>query len=311
MRIRNTNPTALATGAMYCAPFGGADPFSPNSGTDPNNIFNQAQQRQQQQSNTMPNGMQQQPPQGSTNPNYNRQDQQFQQTGATGNVGDDPNDALINQGGGSGNGQGGSPLDKYRSNGDNGNQSQGGQDPNAQQQQQAQQQQPQEVDYFEVGADKYHQLFQQQDFTKGVDQELVGKALEGDAESFMQVLNSVARNAASGSSYLSSKVASKGVSSRLDKFGQDVPKMVRDQAVNEMFANNKNKFYTDPAMQPMVEAVRGMVTKRNPNATAQQVTEEVELILKEAMGGFGGAFAGDDKKKEDADDGQDMSALFG
>ena len=49
MRIRNTNPTALATGAMYCAPFGGADPFSPNSGTDPNNIFNQAQQRQQQQ----------------------------------------------------------------------------------------------------------------------------------------------------------------------------------------------------------------------------------------------------------------------
>lgn len=312
MKIRTHARPQLAT--MYCAPFGGGgDPFSPNTGPDTNNIFNQARQQQQQNSNTMPNGMQQQPPQGATNPAYDRHDQQFRETGATGSQGGDPNDGIINQDSNNGNGEGQSPLDKYRGNSDNGQQGQEQQDPNQQQQQQAQQQQPQEVDYFEVGADKYQQLFSKQDFTQGIDQEQVQKALQGDAEAFMAVLNGVGRNAASNSSFLSSKVASKGVGSRLEKFGQEVPKMVRDQAVNEMFTNNKNKIYSDPATKPVIESIQSMVLKQNPNATASQVQQEVDEYLKAFTGSFAGTMADDEKQESQKGQQQevDMSSIFG
>ena len=295
-----------------------SDPFGMGGGAL--NIFDQANQRQRQQNSPMPNGMEQNIPRNATAvPNsqqrqqqqQNYQQQQFNQTGMTGGQ-DDPNDSIINGNDNGGSNGGGSLMDKYRQEPDNGNQQQ----QEAQQQQQQQQPQNGVQDYFSLGADHFTNAFNQRDFTRGIDEDTFQKVLDGDANSLREVLNSVARNAASTSSYLSQQVSKRGTEGLLDGFKKDLPKQIRDQNINESWNNNKHSLMNDRAVAPISQAVLEMVRNRNPNATAQEINSEAERYFKELYGVMGTSMASSDEsessngQRRSSGDGLDMSQLF-
>jgi hypothetical protein len=126
---------------------------------------------------------------------------------------------------------------------------------------------------------KLQETFSKMNFVGSVDPQLAAKALAGDSEAFMQVLNSVGQAA-----FQTSFKAMDGYTGRMfDSYDQSVnariPKVVGDLESRQLLQSNEG--LNHPAVQPLVESVRQQFRQRYPDASPQEIANAANAYFKQ------------------------------
>jgi hypothetical protein len=115
------------------------------------------------------------------------------------------------------------------------------------------------------------------DFTKSVPPELITKALGGDAQSFLQVLNLVAQQNYLLGTHLTTNMIDQGLAKNNDRFTNSLPATFKNLQVNENMS--VNPAMNHPATRPLFEAVHAQFTKNYPMASAAEITAHAQNYL--------------------------------
>lgn len=133
--------------------------------------------------------------------------------------------------------------------------------------------------YLDIKPDDISKAAQSVDFTKSIDPALMQKALAGDVQSLVSMMNSVAQNSLAYSVQLNSNLANQAVNKGVQTFETSMSSRVRDISSSEAVYGGENKALSNPAVRPLVEAMRTQFLAANPNAS----TKEVQTHLNDYM----------------------------
>ena len=104
------------------------------------------------------------------------------------------------------------------------------------------------------------------------------KALQGDQNSLMELLNSVAREVYARNAKLSATLSERAATTTADSLRGQLPQHMRDFAAEEGL-QNLNPAYNHPAAKPMVTALKSQFSQKYPNATSGEITKMVSTYL--------------------------------
>lgn len=176
--------------------------------------------------------------------------------------------------------QGGSPLDIYNPVPDNNNQ-QGapqGQQPPAQDQP--------AKSIFDTDIKGWENVTANVDLAAGIEPEKVQAALGGDANEFMNIIQQVARTAMTQAAYMSTRVAGQGVNNSIDSFGKTVPNLINDHQFSNMWQGDS--VMNHQSAKPMVDALTAQFRQQHPQATMQEVQDQVKHYMQTFTGAMSG-----------------------
>lgn len=119
------------------------------------------------------------------------------------------------------------------------------------------------------------------DFTKAITPDMLQKIQAGGAEAMQilpQILNSVAQASFGQSALATTKIVEQALSQQQEKFEAMLPTFVKRASADDALA--ANPIYNNPAVQPLVTAAKEMFIRKHPNATAAEITSQVEGYFK-------------------------------
>lgn len=131
---------------------------------------------------------------------------------------------------------------------------------------------------FDFDQDKMGKAAESLNFVQGIDEEVIGKAMQGDQRAFMQVLNRAAQNAFLQGTQLNTKLIQQGVDRRIDAFQDVLPHRFRDFQVSNSPVD-ENPVFNHAAMRPVVKALQEQAMKAYPDASPQEVNSMVKKYL--------------------------------
>lgn len=140
--------------------------------------------------------------------------------------------------------------------------------------------------YLDIKPDDISKAAQSVDFTKSIDPALMQKALSGDVQSLVAMMNSVAQNSLAYSVQLNSNLANQAVNKGVQTFETSMSSRVRDISSSEAVYGGDNQALSNPAIRPIVETMRTQFLAANPNAS----TKEVQTFLGDYMAELSKAF---------------------
>ena len=112
-----------------------------------------------------------------------------------------------------------------------------------------------------------------------VSPELFQKAMQGDVASFTQIMNQVAQSAFLQAAKFSHGIVESGIQTYNGRVEKALPSRFQDfQARVAM--ETANPALAHEAAKPVVEALRQLAIAKNPNATPQQIAEQVQQYFK-------------------------------
>lgn len=122
-------------------------------------------------------------------------------------------------------------------------------------------------------------------FTNGIDPELAQKAVQGDMQAFMDVMNSVARNAYMTSIQHGGALTDKFVGARTEYERKGISSEVSKQLIhNSIQVPNANH----PVVKAELKRIAEMMHKQSPDASPGEIAQRAQeyfIQLSEAMGG--------------------------
>lgn len=130
---------------------------------------------------------------------------------------------------------------------------------------------------FQLDPAKVTATAQQMDFTAGIQPELITKALGGDAQALMDLLNTTARNVASAVTINSGNMVNQGLLANNQRLTNSLPQHIRNTQLMDM--PEDNPALAHPAVQPLVTALKQMAFQKNPNASPQDVHKQITDYL--------------------------------
>ena len=114
-------------------------------------------------------------------------------------------------------------------------------------------------------------------FTANVDPELVSKALGGDQQAFMDVINKATQNAFAAATLNTGKLINQGHVTNNSRFSSTLPTQIRKVQLEQ--TETTNPILQHAAAQPLVAALKSMAFAKNPNANPVDVTKQVEALM--------------------------------
>jgi hypothetical protein len=130
---------------------------------------------------------------------------------------------------------------------------------------------------FQLDPAKVAATANQMDFTAGIQPELITKALGGDAQALMDLLNTTARNVASAVTINSGNMVNQGLLANNQRVKETLPQHIRNTQLMDM--TDDNPALSHPAVQPLVTALKQMAFQKNPNASPQDVHKQITNYL--------------------------------
>lgn len=227
----------------------------------PQQSGNQGQQGQQ--------GQQQNQPQQPQRPN---QQQSQNGNGSAGPAGSQQQPANSNFQGNGGQGGSGNPMDAFM------NLLRPSEDVQRQQQQQ-QQQQSASLFGDSFTAENINKAVGGTNFVQSVDPEKMKAALSGDANAFMEVLNSAVAAGVSTALQGSRGMIEHGVKTGTDRFSSSLDSRFRNYQLRNH--NSKNAALQHPIGKAMLESVSRQIASANPNMSPDQVASQAEAMFEE------------------------------
>lgn len=111
-----------------------------------------------------------------------------------------------------------------------------------------------------------------------IPQELVTKAIGGDAASFMEVINKTAQMSFMMAYQASMQGVKPAMEARFDAFSKEMPSTFQKMSVDATLQSDP--LLSNPAMAPVVEGMRSKILAKHPDATPQQVQQTISEYLK-------------------------------
>lgn len=122
---------------------------------------------------------------------------------------------------------------------------------------------------FSIDAKVLDTVTGQMDFTRGVDPAIMQKAMGGDMQSFMDIMNHVGREAYKNSLNHSSTLTDKFVNMREEYSGKKLPKLVREELTMGEITGSAGS--TSPIVRQQLAEIARKYQAANPDASPQQV----------------------------------------
>lgn len=125
---------------------------------------------------------------------------------------------------------------------------------------------------FSLPDDVLSKVASSQNFLQGVDEQLVQKALSGDAKSFMEVIGAATQNAYKASLAHGSTLTDNFINSRLDFEGKTLGSKVKSELTNsELGASTQN--FNHPVVKAQLTQVAQGLAKQHPDASPAQIAQ--------------------------------------
>lgn len=138
---------------------------------------------------------------------------------------------------------------------------------------------PTSVPQFTTDQAKLTEISKTIDFRNAVDPEMAKKALSGDMESFMNVLNQVGQAGFAQAAGMSSTLVQKAMTAQNDKLQNELlPEFARRDAISTGMRAN-NSLYSNPAIAPMLHSLETQFAAKYPQASAQEVREHATRYM--------------------------------
>lgn len=118
------------------------------------------------------------------------------------------------------------------------------------------------------------------DFTAGIKPELFQAVAAGGEEAvaaMRQIMNETARAAFAGSVMNSQHLVNGGFAKHAQALDQVLPTRIRDHAVNT--TKSEDPVFSHPAVAPVVNSLRTVIAKNNPNLSAAEAQKQVEDFI--------------------------------
>src|SRR6187399_335298 len=140
---------------------------------------------------------------------------------------------------------------------------------------------PSQYRYPKLDANKIGAAVREMNFTSTIDPASVAKALNGDAEAFMQVLNGVAQEAFKTSFNASYSSQERILGGYDQSVNARIPKVVGSMESRQLL-QGRNRGVEHPAISPLVETTRQRFQERYPDATPQEIATAADSYLLES-----------------------------
>ena len=115
------------------------------------------------------------------------------------------------------------------------------------------------------------------DFTKAVTPDILAKIQAGGPEAqaaLLQALNSVTQQGYAQSTMATAKLVEHALTKAKEIQDAQLPAMVKRFSVNESLMT-ENPLLQNPALQPLAGALQEQLIRKNPNASAQEIQQQV------------------------------------
>lgn len=128
--------------------------------------------------------------------------------------------------------------------------------------------------YLAIDRDKVQEFVATKSFlnTSPENMALVAKALQGDTQAFVEVLEQVGRSiymdSALNSTHVAEKIARVGVNRLRDAIPQQIRSLSSAEKMSEI-----NPLFNNPALKPLAEGMKLAFEAKNPTATPAQIAE--------------------------------------
>ncbi|HEY9662173.1 MAG TPA: hypothetical protein V6C65_27275, partial [Allocoleopsis sp.] len=146
--------------------------------------------------------------------------------------------------------------------------------------------------FGKVNPEQLQEQVSKMNFASSIDPTLAQKALGGDMQAFMDVLNGVARNAFSSSLQMSQNMVEHGVKTGTDRFGQSLDSRFRDYEVRNQTADIPALQH--PIGQAMLQSLKTQIATNNPRLSAKDVHQKAVDMMKT----FGNEIAGGSQQQQ-------------
>jgi hypothetical protein len=110
----------------------------------------------------------------------------------------------------------------------------------------------------------------------------IGQGGEAAQTAFSEALNAVAQQVMVQSTMVNNKLTEKAVATALEAQSAEIPQLLRKQA-STAHLNDTSELFSNPAIQPVVQATQTQLLQKFPNATPAEITQMTQDYIK-AMG---------------------------
>lgn len=127
------------------------------------------------------------------------------------------------------------------------------------------------------------------DFAKTISQEqlqAISAGGDGAMQAFAAALNSVAQDVYGQSAVATTKLVEQAVSTVRAEYDAKIPTMLRKVGANDQLAGI-NPAFASPALQPLTEALTTQFVRKNPNASQQEIQQQVVDYMSAVANVFG------------------------
>lgn len=142
--------------------------------------------------------------------------------------------------------------------------------------------------YINFDPEKMRESLGNTNFIDSQTQTLLEEVQNGDTSKLGDLLNAVTRHAYMSQTQLSHNVMEKTAKAVLERALGQIPNQVRTSQANDSL-NKLNPAFKSPALQPVVNAIRGQVEAKYPDASPTEISEMVNRY----MSGVAATFQGD------------------
>jgi hypothetical protein len=130
---------------------------------------------------------------------------------------------------------------------------------------------------FTMDPKKLRESSAQLDFTSQISPELMQKALSGDGQAMMQIINQTAQNAVATSLQMSTMLAEQTGAKLGQRFKSTLPNEMRRFQIDN--TTPQTEILQNPAVSPMLKMIRERVAVNNPNMRPAEVNAKAEAYL--------------------------------
>lgn len=97
---------------------------------------------------------------------------------------------------------------------------------------------------------------------------------EGATKAFAAAMNSVAQSVYAQSAFATTKIVDEAMTRQRDQFNTNLPSLITSHTANASLVKS-NPLLSNPAVTPLVDALRETLIRKNPNATSEEITGQV------------------------------------
>lgn len=120
----------------------------------------------------------------------------------------------------------------------------------------------------------FQQQVQNANFAASIPKDILTKAAAGDADALAAAINHAAQSGFAAATQLSHGLVEHGARTAAERGNADLDVRMRNQQIR--MHNPDNPVLRDPAVAPVVGAIKSQIAQQNPSMSAEQVTQAAE-----------------------------------